>query len=146
MDYRRVIGFLVAAGLVLVAGCGGGGGGGTDGPIAGAPTVSGVSLSSAPTFAGGPVTINAHVTAESGVSTVVAKVTDPEDAVTNVTMTKGAADLYSGVFNAPANGTTAAKTYSVVVVVKDTAARTASSTAVTFAVPGLVPPPPPPPK
>ena len=142
MDYGRVIGVVIVVGLVLLSGCGGGGGSG--GPAVTGPAVSGLTIGGAPKFTGGPVTLSGHVTASAGVSTVVAKVTRPEGTMTSVPLSNVGGDLYTGVFNAPANDSTAAKTYSVVIVAADSAGRSTTSVPMTFSVPCPVAPPPPP--
>jgi len=142
MKYPRVIGIVLALGVVLLAGCGGGGGSGSSDSAA--PTVSGVTISGAPKFSGGPITVSGHVSAGSGVSSVAARVTYPEGTVVSAPLANAGGDLYTGVFNAPANNTAAAKNYSVVVVVTDGAGKSATSSIMTFSVPCPIAPPPPP--
>ena len=155
MDYRRVISFVLLAGLALMAGCGGGGGasgGSPPAPTKAAPVVDIQLYGPNLTSAGGPKTIAASVTAESGVAGVVAKVTYPNGSVVVVPMSFVSGDLYQVSFTAPANTTFVDATYRVIVTATDRDNRTTDSDPPpsSFSVPGLleppVPPPPPPPR
>ena len=140
------LGALVLA--VALAGCGGGGGGGA-GPAPVADTTPPVVI--VPTYTrllpatGGSAQITAQATDAGGIARVEAKVTAPGGAITTLPMADTGGGVYKASFQARANSTTQAKTYTFTVYAYDNAGNSSSAGPYTFQVPSAETPPAPPP-
>lgn len=129
---------------IVLPGCGGGGGGSAPGPI----TISNtrVVLPAEFSFEGGNVTIQADLVADSGISSVQARITRPDGSqVPTLTMNSSSGNTYSATYSTPMNVRTdgQAQTYSIVVTASDTSSNSSSSGAFTFQVPAVELPTPP---
>jgi hypothetical protein len=134
------LGLVLMTCLAVIAGCGGGSGG-TDGPPV---TLTGVSYKGQPGFSGGQVIIGVQVNQDSTVASVTARITNPDLTVVELPFDNLGNGSFRAVFNAPTNTSYDSKTYSIVVVARDTDKRSDVSDPYNVVVPGLVKPPDPP--
>ena len=119
--------------LGVVTGCGGGS---DNGKI----TISSTEVTAPSTFLGGPVTVRVEATAEGGISSVKADITDVLSGVVKTTTLTYIGVRYAGSVTIPSNSTTKERKYNVVVTVADNGGHSSTTTAA-FGIPAPSGPP-----